>query len=43
VKDFSRTFPGLSRTFPGLSRPFFRKFKDLELEKIFENGTDFRF
>jgi hypothetical protein len=29
-----------SRTFPGLSRPFFSKFKDLELGKIFENGTD---
>jgi hypothetical protein len=28
-KDFSRT-----------SRPFFSKFKDLELGKIFENGTD---
>jgi hypothetical protein len=25
---------------PGLSRPFFSKFKDLELGKIFENGTD---
>jgi hypothetical protein len=30
-KDFSRTF-----------KPFFSKFKDLELGKIFENGTDFR-
>jgi hypothetical protein len=25
---------------PGLSRPFFSKFKDLEMGKIFENGTD---
>jgi hypothetical protein len=30
-------------TFPGLStRPFFSKFKDIELGKILENGTDFR-
>jgi hypothetical protein len=27
-------------TLPGLSRPFFSKFKDLKLGKIFENGTD---
>jgi hypothetical protein len=25
--------------FPGLSRPFFSKFKDLELGKIFENNS----
>jgi hypothetical protein len=32
-----------SMTFPGLStRHFFSKFKNLELGKTFENGTDFR-
>ena len=28
------------KDFPGLSRPFFSKFKDLNLGKIFENGMD---
>jgi hypothetical protein len=39
-QDFQGPFSVNSRT--GLSRPFFSKFKDLELGKIFENGTDFR-